>query len=94
LTGLSDGDWLFTYGCAALSSAAGTACLSLKVNSTEAVDDDAAFHANTIIGSVARQVKKTLSNDGNNSVYTRFRIASGTGTFSHIWLTALKVANP
>lgn len=93
LTGLPDGKYVFFYGCYASNGSAASSRISLKVNSTEAVDADAAVAVSSTAVSIATAVVKDLDNNGVNTVTCRYRAGSGTSSFGTRWLIALRYSN-
>ena len=94
LTALPDGEYVVMYGCYGQNSGTSTARISLKVNSTEAIDAEAAVAlvGATNVVSIMSAAIKTLSNNGNNTLTCRYRAGSGTSTFGTRWLIAFKYA--
>ena len=95
LTGLPDGQYFLIFGCVASSGAARDLSMSVKINATEAIDDDRAFIANTTVATPGISVvAKTLNGGGNNTVLSRYKTSSGAlVTVSQRWLAGLKFAN-
>lgn len=97
ISGLADGAYVVFFGCVARNSSAstgGTADMSVKVNATEASDNDYIrinHDGNTSIG---RAIVKTLDGGGNNTLTARYKKAGdGTAFFEHRWMIALRYAN-
>lgn len=104
LTGLADGNYAIFFGAFLHNdTAGGGAVMSVKVNSTEASDNDftsvfpAGSSAYPTGGTcVSRVIFKALSNNGSNTLTCRYREAApatGTAKFSNRWLAALKYSN-
>ena len=96
LTGLSDGKYLVLFGCSAKGSIAGSGGLmGIATDTAVASDNEQAGNTYTDFVSVVRATTKTLSN-GNNTITAKYRRnnATGTASFAHRWLIALRYANP
>ena len=95
LTGLPDGQYFIIFGCTAGSGAARDLSMSVKINATEAIDDDRLFLANTTTTlSNVSAISKTLAGGGNNTILSRYKTSSGAAVqVSQRWLAALKFAN-
>jgi hypothetical protein len=97
LTDLPDGQYLILFGAGINSTGTPTnGFMGVKVNSTEADDDDAChgFIPNTTAAPGARAITKTLDGGGSNTLLARYRSdGSNTVQFRRRWLVAVKYAN-
>jgi hypothetical protein len=91
ITGVDDGSYLVVWGFTGHSSA-GTdyARMGIKVDTTEPVDFDSCITAPTTFSSVSRAKNVVLTGGGNHTLLCRYRVDSGTGTFSGRWMLAFK----
>ena len=92
LTNLPDGNYLFIWG-AAMTQSSSAGYMGLKINSTEATDNESAVNGAASIIPGARALVKRLSNGGNNTVTCRYRVDGGTGGWQRRWLHAIRVSN-
>jgi hypothetical protein len=95
LTGLSDGVYQVSFGARMFGTVAGQLVLmSLSPNGAAAVDGDSIqSDATANFQSSMRQVVYTLTNGGNNTITTKYKVTGGTGTFGYRFLHALRVGN-
>jgi hypothetical protein len=96
LTGLPDGKYVIRFGAAAFTTVTGTGALvGVSVNGGSITSGEYAEHGATSATSVVREVVKSLSNNGNNTLTLKY--ASGVGgtsvSFRNRWLVALRYGN-
>jgi hypothetical protein len=97
LTGLADGQYQISWGAVFDHGGGGNNYMGVKVNATEAVDDDSIFWnlaAGTFVPG-ARTIVKTLDAGGNNTITCRYKSAAGEAAarFRYRWMTATRIAN-
>lgn len=94
LENLPDGKYVILFGCASGSTLDATEPrMSVKINSTEAVDADGGVTSLARWAGQSSAVIKTLSNGGNNTILCRYRTDTNTGQFRHRWLVAIRIGN-
>jgi hypothetical protein len=95
LTGLPDGQYFIILGCIGGSGAVRAVAMAPKVNSTEAVDDNAAIISDTTVGAGGvGACAMTLDGGGNNTITARYRSVTGLNVaISNRWMAVLKYTN-
>lgn len=97
LTNIPDGQYLILFGALARTSVNTFAArMSVKVNSTEALDADAVAWVVTDNVTATGFTVKTLSGGGDNTITARYRVddAAATGIYSDRTMAAFRFANP
>lgn len=96
LSNLPDGKYLFLFGCAGfVPNTVNSLYMGVKINSTEADVNNAAFCSatNSAWVPMITGVTASLSNNGSNTVTSRYWVDGSTGHFQYRWLIALKYGN-
>src|SRR6187455_1616995 len=82
---LSDGEYLFAYGCNTRGQ------MSISFNGSTPEDDDS-VQASGIATPTARLIQKSLKTDNNNTVVLKYK--AGIRSFSARWLIAIRLGSP
>lgn len=98
ITGLSDGKYVFYFGCAAWVATAGTgkeALMDIQINSAAVDGNDACVSEVAQPVSIAIAVTKTIKTGGNNSVTAKYASLDNVtqASFARRWLVAQRIGN-
>ena len=94
ISNLADGEYLLIFGCHYDSTGGGPGYMAPSVNGDAAHDDFSAY-VNPVSAQrspLVRAVQKKFAGNNNNMVTMKYRVGSGTNTFSSRWIVLMKVS--